>query len=388
MNLISALLNDAIAMTLILVLLTHSAIIRARGGLRHQQILSMLLIIGASILLDMGSVLLDGRTFPGARILSLAVNTLLHMSPMLFLLIFCRYVHYRLYADRTRLRNVSRKLVVLCVLAALILALNLFVPVIFSLDASGHYRGGPAHFLHYLSMLLTAGVSIFFYVRFRMAGGTVRFFPFWNCVLPMVLGILVQTGFLGTSAMWCGAAVGMAGLYMGLQNELSYLDPLTSLYNRNYLRLLLQLAAKEKSEMGGIMIDMDGMKLINDQFGHAQGDRALCDVADLLRAIRPPDCHAIRLGGDEFMLLLPRCNTSMLLGMEYRLRERLADFNRVSTRVYELSLSLGHAVFKPDRESADDFLRSVDGQMYEEKKKKHAREAQGGIHGVPQASPP
>lgn len=98
---------------------------------------------------------------------------------------------------------------------------------------------------------------------------------------PIALGCALQLIFFGVSLIWVSLAVGMTSIYMSIQNEFSYLDALTGLYNRAYLFYKAESFSKHK-EIGGIMIDVDYFKSINDTYGHSAGDNALIDVAKIL----------------------------------------------------------------------------------------------------------
>lgn len=79
-------------------------------------------------------------------------------------------------------------------------------------------------------------------------------------------------------------ALTVAGIMTALKNEIIFTDCLTGLYNRVYLEFLHKRACNKKDcWVSGIMIDLNGFKQINDNYGHAEGDLALCIVADLFR---------------------------------------------------------------------------------------------------------
>ena len=90
-----------------------------------------------------------------------------------------------------------------------------------------------------------------------------------------------------------------------LQNE-SYHDPLTNIFNRRYVERYLDLHFDGTSEWAMFLLDVDNFKLVNDKLGHEYGDELLCRISDNLRNIfRKTDCVA-RIGGDEFVILMPK----------------------------------------------------------------------------------
>jgi diguanylate cyclase (GGDEF)-like protein len=121
-------------------------------------------------------------------------------------------------------------------------------------------------------------------------------------------------------------------------------------------------------------IDCDGLKWINDTFGHEEGDRALLDTAHVLRrTFREVDIVA-RLGGDEFAVLsidAADWNPEELLK---RLAQNIHTFNATGVRPYSLSMSWGTAAYDPHAPlSLDALMSAADELMYAQKKEKSAR---------------
>ncbi len=158
-----------------------------------------------------------------------------------------------------------------------------------------------------------------------------------------------------------------------LQHEANR-DQLTGLYNRRGLMVLgdaqLALAQRLGLKVTVIFADLNGLKRINDQHGHAAGDQALVDAAELLRStFRDADVLA-RVGGDEFVVLLVHGNGLQPLG---RLREAIARFVAEARRPYTLSIAVGATVVAPGQPgSLDDILASADAEMYTDKQRHYA----------------
>ena len=170
--------------------------------------------------------------------------------------------------------------------------------------------------------------------------------------------------------------------------SLSLRDELTGLYNRRgwleLARQSLRLAQREKRAAGVIFVDLNGMKLINDQHGHEEGDRALRDTARVLKgACREVDVIA-RFGGDEFVVFALDFDEPGLAALQQRVRETTAELNRSGGRPFQLSMSVGAAFFKPeDPEPIDALLDRADREMYEQKK---ARKRNGSVSLMPPAA--
>ena len=145
---------------------------------------------------------------------------------------------------------------------------------------------------------------------------------------------------------------------------LALTDPLTGL--GNYRRLLDVLHAEiERSGRTGrpfavLLLDLDGLKQINDGYGHLAGSRALCRLGDVLRL----SCRAIdtaaRYGGDEFALILPETTARAAGFVAARIRRRLAK----NTQQPPLSATTGVAGYPQDSETIEALLRTADRELY------------------------
>ncbi|MEJ2265577.1 MAG: diguanylate cyclase [Anaerolineales bacterium] len=162
--------------------------------------------------------------------------------------------------------------------------------------------------------------------------------------------------------------------YRTVLHNLSLRDELTGLLNRRgFLSLASQhLKIAERSGWTILLLfaDMDGLKIINDNFGHPEGDKALRGVAGILRkTFRGSDLLA-RLGGDEFIALALNVTEGGALAIMMRLRQKVRDYNSQSHR-YQISLSFGVAQFDPeDHLPLDEMIAQADKALYKDKQKK------------------
>jgi len=153
------------------------------------------------------------------------------------------------------------------------------------------------------------------------------------------------------------------------------IDELTGLYNRRgFLALAdnhLKLSERTRSPVVVVFVDLDGMKRINDELGHAEGDRALIETAELLkRCLRQSDIVG-RLGGDEFVLLLTTVDGNTQKVLRRRLYEQLDEVNARTDRRYKLSFSVGVVTADPWIPlTVEQLLIRADSLMYQEKQRK------------------
>jgi diguanylate cyclase (GGDEF)-like protein len=146
---------------------------------------------------------------------------------------------------------------------------------------------------------------------------------------------------------------------------LSYYDTLTGLYNRRYYEIEIKRMDVEKNlPISVIMADVNGLKLINDAFGHQLGDQLLQKSADIIRdACRPTDVLA-RWGGDEFVILLPNTACEEARRLTDRIRGLCVP---ESIDVVQVSMSLGCAVKESGDVSLEEVLKNAEDEMYKHK---------------------
>lgn len=157
--------------------------------------------------------------------------------------------------------------------------------------------------------------------------------------------------------------------------EISLRDELTSLYNRRGFTTLAEQQLKVSDRKGRAttlsFIDLDGMKNINDRFGHQAGDRALIDTANILkRTFRESDIIA-RIGGDEFAVMSGEAGTEDSDALQNRLQRNLEEYRQESEAEYSLELSMGTVDYHPGSPlSLEQLINKADERMYEQKMKK------------------
>lgn len=185
---------------------------------------------------------------------------------------------------------------------------------------------------------------------------------------PVIIGVVVQTFFIEIAITWTSIAIAVAGIMTALKNELIFIDRLTGLYNRVYLTYLQHEAQKKKSELvAGIMLDLNGFKRINDNYGHSEGDAALILVAALLRKAFCEYGIVTRYAGDEFVIMLNTTDEQLITDLIAQANNIFEEENTTNDKPYQLSASMGYAISDLSKETIDDFMNRIDKQMYQNK---------------------
>ncbi len=151
--------------------------------------------------------------------------------------------------------------------------------------------------------------------------------------------------------------------------RLAVTDPLTGLYNRHKfdeaIEVEIERARRYSRPLSLIMIDLDGLKGINDRYGHPAGDKALKLVAEAIQnQIRTIDLPA-RIGGDEFLVILPEADLEAATLVAQRMCGQITS---ISFQGEMLSVSAGVAQWSSENNTVDSFLEVVDQAMYQAKR--------------------
>jgi diguanylate cyclase (GGDEF)-like protein len=185
-----------------------------------------------------------------------------------------------------------------------------------------------------------------------------------DVVALIPVGIVVSATFLGIALLqWLSQSV------MNHALEQCFLDPLTGVHNRSYFEgtlLYFQQRQRYAFPVSLLMADIDGLKKVNDAFGHAAGDALIVRAAySLQRACRKEDV-VCRIGGDEFVVLLPKTDAAVAASIAGRVSD-LIELDAPLVADIQLSLATGVAT-ATTRQSIRDALDAADANLYAQKK--------------------
>jgi len=161
----------------------------------------------------------------------------------------------------------------------------------------------------------------------------------------------------------------LSQLKQELQEQANH-DPLSNLYNRRYFSEvasnIINLKKREEQDVGVIMLDIDEFKLVNDMYGHGTGDEVIKELALLLmKHTRISDIVA-RVGGEEFIILLPNTSLEESVNIANKLRNFVEDtkIKIDDTNTLKFTISLGVTIVLKEDKGIDSFLNRVDEALY------------------------
>ena len=323
------------------------------------------------------------RARRGKPLLAVPDQHHLHRSlPCAWAYAWCLYVDFRVYRStgRLRRRHLFLGAPLLAVLA--LLAANLFgTGWIFTISADNVYHRGPLNSLLYLLLFGYYAESVWQVHKAKRDGVTVEFFSVYYFVITCAVGTVLQGAFYGMAFGWLSVAIAFVFVDSQLRSLRSYIDELSGLFGRKYMNYCLErIHATQEKDIYGIMMDVNCFKEINDTYGHGAGDRAIQEIGHILSGALVANSVAIRISGDEFMVLIRHGSEEILNKICAAIEQRVQRYNAAAPAgSFQLSFSTG--VAKYEGGSVEKFLVELDERMYAEKRAFHA--ARNG-HAVPE----
>lgn len=369
-------LLDSVGSLLVVLLLFGARMSTSRGVRPEQKLLQLMTAITLSLCVsDLCANLVNNNPFLFSRSIGYLLNVYYFIVLAVLILLWCIYMELRVHATISHMLGWRGVLVALPACLIIVLAIiNLFWDVLFTISVDCIYQRlpmGTAVFWMLLGYVVYSMIRFFVY---RYHDKRYTFSPIYMFIVPLAVGCAAQLHDHRISAMAVCIAIGFATMQVMLQNELAFIDPLTGVFNRqflnNYLQKSIQDVERENNhhKLAGIMMDVNSFKKLNDTYGHLAGDEALQEIGNLLREAVPPTGVATRFGGDEFVVIitLDEANTSEAIVQS--IRSHVEKRNKTTTKPYALSLSIGTTYFAKKADTFDSFFKRMDEAMYRNKK--------------------
>lgn len=145
--------------------------------------------------------------------------------------------------------------------------------------------------------------------------------------------------------------------------ELALKDSMTSLFNRKGMERVYKMIYETDSPFYVVICDLDGMKKINDKYGHLQGDKYIASTAKIIIDAIGTKGYIGRIGGDEFVIILEYGDTEQIEGIIFTIKQSVNElFPEKNT-----GISLGYSLFPNDGKKLEDLIKVADERMYNDK---------------------
>lgn len=349
---------------------------------RNRILRQTMILLAMVMVINTAAWMLDGRTFSGVRLVLHVLNTLYFLLTEVVALLWLFYV----YGVVENKEKAEKKFAVLALIPQacmlVVLAGNPWTKLVYELGGQNQYARGRCYLLHTAvtaGYLLTASAMALYHCRREQSGEKRRQYR-WLAgfiILPLC-GAVFQILFYGLELILPLTTASLLLIHIyGQQNQVTR-DALTGLNNRRRLNQYLnELEAQSWGEGACyfVLLDVDKFKMINDTYGHVEGDVVLRQVADQMKKVFGDSRSFLaRYGGDEFVIVLRDETEEQLEARITKLKDGVAMMSWAGGRPWEISLSVGYASWEEEKiADTKTLVETADGRMYEEKNKKKNR---------------
>lgn len=363
------------SMTLLIVLLFSIRKQNARKPVMNKLYIAILWTTVGILVADAGSIFIDGVNTSFGRFLLAFFIVMYYVLHIVIAGLWMWYAEYTINDTTKNFKTIAFWIAPIQLAVIIFSILSIKGDYIFRFTDGNHYERG-SYF--YVIPVLTYGLILLTMLRVinlrkRVHKGdlyALLVFP-----IPPIIGGIFQISFEGLSLIFPGVALSLLIVYIYIQSKLTNTDHLTGLFNRREYDRMISIKLENLRKgycIGGILLDIDDFKKINDQFLHHVGDQALVEFAEILRRSVNKDDFIARTGGDEFAIIFESKDPTMLEQILNRLDQELNDFNQKKEHLYKLHVSTGGLIFNRDEhKTLTNFFKILDQNMYEMKEENH-----------------
>ena len=252
--------------------------------------------------------------------------------------------------------------------------LSVFLPIYFTIDSNNIYVRDGLYLLSIVLQYFYIIVPIFIVISKRNRINDNKFFPLIFFPVPPMIGGLIQAFNYGLLLIWPMLSLSLVILYIFVQSRMITIDYLTGLMNKGAFETYIEnvnVVNKKGKYLSVTVIDLDGLKNINDNYGHLVGDDALSHFAENLMNSFDRNDYIARIGGDEFVVLKYVENKDEIQTALDNLNSSLEKISKGKSFPTKISFSHGSAIYDDSiYSSVKGLIEDVDRMMYESKAKK------------------
>ncbi|MBE6090550.1 MAG: GGDEF domain-containing protein [Clostridium beijerinckii] len=355
---------------LLLILFGHTYFNMNRKNITNRLFMWIMGLTAFAIMLEILSVILNNPNLKQFMVMQKIVNVLgFSVTPIIP---FLGYIFSKEWVNRYQKDKIKlNKILLLPLLINGIMAfVSYSVNLLFYVTSENTYERGPLFFILPCVSYFYFGYNLYFIYkqRKRFSWWELRIFNLFYIAAGVFTGIqIVYSSYL---TIWNGTAMMIVIIYIFILNDQVHRDRLTGLENySSYERYIENISFKRINKLFIINIDIDDFKSVNDKFGHNEGDEALKMFANLLiESFSLRRKKLIRVGGDEFLILLEVERQEIVDNYIQNLNKNIEAYNKTKEKPYELKFSYGVACCSNAKEDIHDILKCADKLMYEQKK--------------------
>ena len=330
--------------------------------------------IAIVLLLDIMMWLLNGKSGRLAGALSHTVITAYFFVQIYIVFEWVRYTWYRIFGKKMAAAKEILLIIIPLTVFALFTATNFLTEWVFYIDQNNMYHRGilsePLAVALLMYPVIMSALALYKRIGEQSHDRKTELLTIALFILPPFIGASAQIALYGISLLWPATAISSLLILLNKESQAILQDPLTGLNNRRNMEKHFAMFEQGQNRLVTvIMLDLDNFKHINDQYGHSVGDKALQLAADILRSVFIGTSVFLgRLGGDEFIVILPQGRENEANIAVQKIKDAFAAFSKTEQLPFTLSASIGCAIsdmHSPGR--MERLLKEADEKMYRDK---------------------
>jgi diguanylate cyclase (GGDEF)-like protein len=241
--------------------------------------------------------------------------------------------------------------------------------ILFHITSENVYERGPLFFILPCVCYIYIGCNLYYIYKERKKFAYSELVIFSSFYIVPAVFTIIQLKYSAYLTIWNSTAIVIVITYIFILNDHVHRDSLTGLENRlSYEHFAQNVSHKKINKLFIVYVDIDDFKSINDKYGHFEGDEAIKAFANLLVESFPiRQKKLIRLGGDEFLILLEERQREKVADYIQNLIQHVEEYNNSGEKRYKLRFSYGMAGYSNEYNSVNQLLESADQLMYEQK---------------------
>lgn len=319
------------------------------------------------------SGIFNGTSYNFSKIILIISHSLYFFSESLIGYFYTNYILKRINLQEKR--KYKFILYIPLILSIFFLIINFFQKTLFTISIDNLYSPSKYLYLYnlinavYVLIIITNLISYYFYNKNSKSE-----------IKSLILFTLLPVVSAGIQNYNYGIILGQVGftlsellIYFNNQKKEANYDELTGVYNRRAFNKRANKIYYSNKLMFLMLMDADDFKIINDKYGHLEGDKALIQIAYILnRAINNThkNYSLARYGGDEFVIVGNIQNKDEVAQLINQIEEEEKKYNKETNNKYNIKLSIGYALQNDNHTSVEDLIKEADALMYAKKRKR------------------
>lgn len=354
---------------LLIILLVHALFNMNRKKIINKLIIWIMGLICFTLILEILSVVLNNPDLKQIIVLHKLVNIIGFLVAPIIL--FLGYIFSKEWINNYNKEKIKTNKILLIPLFinGIATLMSYSGNGIFLITSNNMYERGPLFFIAPCVGYIYFVHNLYFIYKQRKKLAKWELVIFSLFYIVPALFTSIQLKYSAYLTTWNSTAIIIVIAYIFILNEQAYRDTLTGLQNRlAYDHYAQNKFHKKLNKLHLVYIDIDDFKSINDKYGHHEGDEAIKGFANLLVESFPlRQKKVIRLGGDEFLILLEEEQHKKVPDYLQNLNRNVEDYNNKTEKPYRLTFSYGTAFHTKPYESMHQLLDYADKLMYEQK---------------------